>query len=242
MSGIRYRCIEVAISPLDPAGGATGPLTGESGVVGEVCIRAPHMRDGYDKLWATDQAASQPDGWHRSGDVGHLDEAGRLWIEGRMGDIVTTPNGPVTPVGIEHAVSTLSDVSDAAAVGVGPPGTQQLVVVVVPAGHIRHPDLADEALADRVRGRAGGEVAAVLTAPSLPVDKRHNSKIDRAQDRPVGSRVSWREAGWARYESPRDRSDQPAGPGRGDPSARTRGRGHRLPAETQRSRCFRAPR
>jgi acyl-coenzyme A synthetase/AMP-(fatty) acid ligase len=170
---------EVAISPLDPAGGATGSLTGESGVVGEVCIRAPHMRDGYDKLWATDQAASQPDGWHRSGDVGHLDEAGRLWIEGRMGDIVTTPNGPVTPVGIEHAVSTLSDVSDAAAVGVGPPGTQQLVVVVVPAGHIRHPDLADEALADRVRGRAGGEVAAVLTAPSLPVDKRHNSKIDR---------------------------------------------------------------
>ena len=170
---------EVAISPLDPAGRASGPLTGESGVVGEVCIRAAHMRDGYDKLWATDQAASQPYGWHRSGDVGHLDEAGRLWIEGRMGDIVTAPHGPVTPVGIEHAVSTLPDVSDAAAVGVGPPGTQQLVVVVVPAGHIRHPDLADEALADRVRGRAGGEVAAVLTAPSLPVDKRHNSKIDR---------------------------------------------------------------
>jgi acyl-coenzyme A synthetase/AMP-(fatty) acid ligase/pimeloyl-ACP methyl ester carboxylesterase len=170
---------EVAISSLAADGRATGALTGAGGVVGEVCIRAPHMRDGYDKLWATDQAASRPYGWHRSGDVGHLDEAGRLWIEGRMGDIVTTAHGPVTPVGIEHAVSALPDVSNTAAVGVGPPGTQQLVVVVVPAGHTRHPDLADEGLADRVRARAGGEVAAVLMAPSLPVDKRHNSKIDR---------------------------------------------------------------
>ena len=96
-----------------------------------------------------------------------------------MGDIVTTSDGPVTPVGIEQAVSTLPEVAAAAAVGVGPAGTQQLVVVVVPVARRRRPDLADETLADQVRGQAGGEVAAVLTTPSLPVDKRHNSKIDR---------------------------------------------------------------
>ncbi|MDR9451653.1 MAG: alpha/beta fold hydrolase, partial [Acidimicrobiia bacterium] len=82
--------VEVAIAPLDPRGGATAPISGESDVVGEVCIRAPHMRDGYDQLWMTQHFASQPVGWHRSGDVGHLDQTGRLWIEGRMGDIVTT--------------------------------------------------------------------------------------------------------------------------------------------------------
>ncbi len=64
-------------------------------------------------------------------------------------------------------------------VGVGPAGTQQLIVVVVPIARVRHPDLADEALTDRVRAVSGGEVAAVLVTPSLPVDKRHNSKIDR---------------------------------------------------------------
>jgi acyl-coenzyme A synthetase/AMP-(fatty) acid ligase len=137
------------------------------------------MRDGYDKLWVTNQAASQPPGWHRSGDVGHLDETGRLWIEGRMGDIVTTPDGPVTPVGIEQAASSLPEVADTAVVGVGPAGTQQLIVVVVPVARVRRPDLADEALTDRVRTAAGREVAAVLVTPSLPVDKRHNSKIDR---------------------------------------------------------------
>ena len=177
---------EVAISPLDADGRATGALIRGSGVSGEVCIRAPHMRDGYDKLWVTDRAASRPPGWHRSGDVGHLDETGRLWIEGRMGDIVTTPDGPVTPVGIEQAVSSLPEVADTAVVGVGPAGTRQLVVVMVPVARVRRPDLAGEALTDRVRAAAGREVAAVLLTPSLPVDKRHNSKIDRP-----------RIAGWA---------------------------------------------
>ncbi|GMQ85569.1 MAG: alpha/beta fold hydrolase [Acidimicrobiia bacterium] len=180
--GIPVHGVEVAISALDSAGEATGPLTDEDGVVGEVCIRAAHMRDGYDKLWMTQHAASQPLGWHRSGDVGHLDETGRLWIEGRMGHIATTPSGPVTPVGIEHAVSALPEVAHAAVVGVGPAGTQQLVVVVVPVGRSRRPHLADENLADRVRAKAHAvDVAAVMTSPSLPVDKRHNSKIDRTR-------------------------------------------------------------
>jgi acyl-coenzyme A synthetase/AMP-(fatty) acid ligase/pimeloyl-ACP methyl ester carboxylesterase len=180
--GIPVPGVEVAISALDPTGKAKGSLTDEAGVVGEVCIRTAHMRDGYDKLWMTQHAASQPAGWHRSGDVGHLDDAGRLWIEGRMGHVVTTAAGPVTPVGIEHAVSALPEVAHAAVVGVGPTGTQQIVVVVVPVDPSRRPDLADEDLADKVRARVGAlDVAAVMTAPSLPVDKRHNSKIDRSR-------------------------------------------------------------
>jgi acyl-coenzyme A synthetase/AMP-(fatty) acid ligase/pimeloyl-ACP methyl ester carboxylesterase len=172
--------VEVAIAPLDSAGRATGAISGESDVVGEVCIRAAHMRDGYDQLWMTQQAASQPAGWHRSGDVGHFDQTGRLWIEGRMGDVVATADGPVTPVGIEQAVSALPEIAETAAVAVGPIGTQQLIVVVVPVDRRRRPDRADEALADRVRAEVGeADVAAVLVAASLPVDKRHNSKIDR---------------------------------------------------------------
>lgn len=174
--------VEVAISALDARGEATGPLTDESGLTGEVCIRAAHMREGYDKLWMTDHAASQPVGWHRSGDVGHFDDDGRLWIEGRMGHIVTTETGPVTPVGIEHAVATLPDVASAAVVGVGPAGVQRVVVVVVPMNAGRRPDLADEDLSDRVRALVGTtDVAAILTVRSLPVDKRHNSKIDRSR-------------------------------------------------------------
>jgi len=174
--------VEVAISALDPNGEPTGALTIDHGVVGEVCIRTPHMRHGYDKLWVTSHTASQPEGWHRSGDVGHIDADGRLWIQGRIGHVVTTASGPVTPVGIEHAVGTLPDVALVAVIGVGPRGAQQVVVVIVPTSGAGRPGVADEELADRVRAEAGDvDVAAVLRVPSLPVDKRHNSKIDRTR-------------------------------------------------------------
>ena len=174
--------VDVAISEIDAQGRAVGQLTSESEILGEVCISAAHMRDGYDKLWVTQNMASQPAGWHRSGDVGHFDSDGRLWIQGRIGHVVTTAAGPVTPVGIEHGIAKLVDVQQAAVVGVGPVGTQQVVVVVTPVDQNRRPDLASRDLADRVREVAGSvDVAAVLSVPSLPVDKRHNSKIDRTR-------------------------------------------------------------
>jgi acyl-coenzyme A synthetase/AMP-(fatty) acid ligase len=174
--------VDVAISGIDHDGRSIGDLTSDADVLGEVCIRAAHMRNGYDKLWLTESEASQPAGWHRSGDVGHLDDKGRLWIEGRIGHVITTSYGPVTPVGIEHAVATLDGVALAAVVGVGPPGTQQVVAVLSLTGGGRRSSLAHEVLADRVRNMAGSvDIAAVLVVPSLPVDKRHNSKIDRTR-------------------------------------------------------------
>ena len=179
--GVPVDGVEVAISAIDNGGLASGAPTSDAGVVGEVCIKAPHMREGYDRLWLTQTEASQPPGWHRSGDVGHLDGEGRLWIEGRIGHVVTTAGGPVTPVGIEHSVEALDDVDLAAVVGVGPVGTQQVVAVVVLVNAVRRSGLASEELADRVRAQSGGvDIAAVFTVPALPVDKRHNSKIDRS--------------------------------------------------------------
>ena len=173
--------VSVAISPLDRGGRATGELTTHADVAGEVCIRAAHVKDGYDKLWATQHASEQPPHWHRSGDVGHLDREGRLWIEGRMIHVITTAAGPVTPVGIEQAVESVAGVDHAAAVGVGPAGTQHVVVVVTPTERPRRPDLAPGALAEVVRGVACVDIAAVFVVPALPVDKRHNSKIDRTR-------------------------------------------------------------
>ncbi len=178
--------VEVRISPLSADGRADGPLTGSPGTTGEVCVRAAHVKDRYDALWALERASSRDAGWHRTGDVGHLDAEGRLWIEGRLQHVVTTAAGPVTPVGIEQRVERLDGVSAAAAVGVGPAGAQVVVVVVVPsvAGHRRRRSrlrLAAPGLADAVRGAAGVDVAAVLAAASLPVDIRHQSKVDRGE-------------------------------------------------------------
>ena len=72
----------------------------------------------------------------------------------------------------------------AAAVSVGPHGCQQLVVVVEDAARDSSADpLVDAALAtavrDAVREVVPTPVAAVLCVPAVPVDIRHNTKIDR---------------------------------------------------------------
>ncbi len=179
--GLPLPMIDVRISGFDDVGVAVGELTAEPGVVGEVVVRAPHIRDGYDRLWHTEYKASQPDGWHRSGDVGHLDDAGRLWIGGRTGHVISTVKGPVMPVAVEQAIEDLPDIELAAVVGVGPVGTQQLVAVAELSVGVRRARQADSELQRRVRDSTGRDVAAVLVVPHLPVDRRHNSKIDRTR-------------------------------------------------------------
>jgi acyl-coenzyme A synthetase/AMP-(fatty) acid ligase len=173
--------VTVQLRALSPLGLPDGPLTDACGVTGEVCVRAAHLKDRYDQLWATEHESSRDPGWHRTGDVGHVDDEGRLWIEGRLGHVIATAAGPVTPVGVEQRVEAIDGADAAAVVGVGPRGTQQVVVAVMSHEPARpgSPRLAPEALTAAVRAVAGVTVAAVLQTDTLPVDIRHASKIDR---------------------------------------------------------------
>ncbi|HEY4615758.1 MAG TPA: alpha/beta fold hydrolase, partial [Citricoccus sp.] len=183
--------VRIAIAPLQPDGSASGDLVeGEAaaGRLGEVVVSAPHQKARYDRLWLTDAISRRDrrDGldWHRTQDVGHLDAEGRLWIEGRLQHVVTTPAGPVAPGGPEARIDALDTVLRSAVVGVGPRGTQAVVAVVEvtgPAGRVR-PGLAPTVLAAAVRRAAAPvPVAAVLVTDRVPVDIRHNSKIDRTR-------------------------------------------------------------
>jgi acyl-coenzyme A synthetase/AMP-(fatty) acid ligase len=184
------------VSALDADGRPTGEPSGETGVLGEIVVSAPHLKDHYDRLWLTDRAAEQgtpmlsgDDGrWHRTGDVGHLDDAGRVWVEGRLQHVIVTADGPVAPVGAEQDVEGVAGVRRAAVVGVGPHGLRQAVAVVETEPAAARPGLASPELTASVRASTDLPLVAVLVVPQLPTDIRHNSKIDR-------SRVSvWAEA------------------------------------------------
>lgn len=170
--------VDVRIRPLDSPPEA---LTDRPGVVGEIVVRAPHQRLGYDRLWRTEHDAGVARGWHATGDVGHLDDEGRLWVGGRIGHVITTPSGAVTPVGLEQRIEAIDGVDLAAVVGVGPAETQQIVVVLQPADPGPSARLADLAVHDQVREAIDEPVAAVFEVAALPVDRRHNSKIDRTR-------------------------------------------------------------
>ncbi|MGV8856944.1 alpha/beta fold hydrolase [Rhodoglobus sp.] len=192
----------VRISALDEHGAATGAPSSEPGILGEIVVSAPHLKDHYDRLWLTDREAARettvdadavgspnstdaPDApharWHRTGDVGHLDELGRLWVEGRLPHVIVTATGPIAPVGAEQDLEGVAAVRRAAVVGVGPHRLRQAVAVVETTPPTRRPGLASPALTSAVRESTSLPLVAVLTVPELPTDIRHNSKIDRTR-------------------------------------------------------------
>lgn len=180
--------VRLAMAPLDYLGRPADTLVeGEDAVhkLAEIVISTPHMLAGYDKLYNTNRQTrvDSIDGlqWHRTGDIGHLDEHGRLWIEGRTHHIVTPPTGAIGPGGPEDDIQRLATVNRVAIVGVGPVGTQAIVAVVEPHDTAIKPGLAPTELTDAVRAATDVEIAAVLVTHRVPVDIRHNSKIDRPQ-------------------------------------------------------------
>lgn len=198
----------VAIAPLLQDGSVADELTHEPGVTGEILVSAPHVKDRYDTLWVTEEQSISTPGWHHTGDVGHLDASGRLWVEGRLAHVLLTSQGVLTPVAAEQSAESLPEVRRAALVAVGPAGTAAPVLVIEASANTaalearQSASVFKRALLDRVPGRfpiaegvapfelsqlvrqkvaedTGVELAAVLVVHEHPTDIRHNSKIDR---------------------------------------------------------------
>jgi len=175
--------VDVVIAPLGDDGSPSVDVVTTPDVTGEIVVRAAWMRDRYDRRWGVQEHADSPRGWHRTGDVGHLDGDGRLWVEGRLAHVITTAGGPVTPVAVELSAARAAGSPLSACAGVGPRGNQVVVVAVqAPGPKLALADLdVTMSVRERVRDETGIEVAAVVTMAELPVDVRHRSKVDRTR-------------------------------------------------------------
>jgi acyl-CoA synthetase (AMP-forming)/AMP-acid ligase II len=116
--------------------------------------------------------------WHRLGDCGYLDAAGRLWFCGRKAERVETAAGLLYTEPCEQVFRTHPRVTRCALIGLGPRGEQQPALVV-------EGDFADaQAFARELRVLAlahsqTAAIAAFYFHPAFPVDVRHNAKIHR---------------------------------------------------------------
>ena len=82
---------------------------------GEVLVRGPNVMQGY---LGGGEPAGDAEGWLRTGDVGSIDEHGRLTIRGRLKDVIVTPEGEnVYATDVEEAFRGLPGVRDACVVG-----------------------------------------------------------------------------------------------------------------------------
>jgi long-chain acyl-CoA synthetase len=84
---------------------------------GEILVRGENVTRGYFNAPEETRAAFE-DGWFHTGDIGTLDEAGRLFIRGRKKEMIVTPEGlNVFPEDVERVLNEVPGVRDAAVVG-----------------------------------------------------------------------------------------------------------------------------
>jgi acyl-CoA synthetase (AMP-forming)/AMP-acid ligase II len=142
-----------------------------AGLPGEIVVSGKHVLPGYVQGRGDEETKFCVDGtiWHRTGDMGYLDAAGRLWLLGRCAARITDQRGTLYPFTVECAVSSYPAVRRAATATL----RGQRILALELDKYLPVPDL------DAIRQAiAWAALDAILVYDSLPVDKRHNAKID----------------------------------------------------------------
>ncbi len=165
----------------DPIGLAEHATDVAAGSIGEICVQGPTVTDQYFNRETQTRAAKMTDEkgrvWHRMGDLGWLDESGRLWYCGRKSERVQTAEGELYTECVEGPVNAIEGVYRSALVGLGQPGSQTPVIVIEPDPGIRPGELI-EAVQATVKPHG---ITRVESLPAFPVDIRHNAKIRRKE-------------------------------------------------------------
>jgi olefin beta-lactone synthetase len=137
---------------------------------GEIVVSGDHVVGGYldgagdmdTKIRAGDRV------WHRTGDAGYFDRRGRLWLLGRCAARVIDDGGILYPFAVECAASDV-------------PGLRRSAFVQRHGRRLLVIEVEGRAVDVRwalMRRLAWAHLDDILTVDRVPVDHRHNAKID----------------------------------------------------------------
>ena len=138
---------------------------------GEIVVSGAHVLAGYLNGADDKETKFRVEGevWHRTGDAGYLDTTGRLWLLGRAGAVIRDERGTIYPFAAEGAASRLAWIERSALVGRD--GERLLAVQVGPGAPEDAERRVEEAL-------AWAQLDRVVRLRRIPVDRRHNAKVD----------------------------------------------------------------
>ena len=205
----------MADHPLGCVGWPPKPVEMRIAEDGEIQFRGPTLFKGYWNNPEATAAALTDDGWYKSGDLGQLDEKGRLHLHGRKKDIIVLPNGfNVYPEDIENALR-VAGIRDSVAVETRPGRIE--VVVLAPGQHGAPGDQRatsglEGALPDEIRRQVDAAVKAANASlgpnqriagwrlwPEADFPRTHTFKVKRDRVRT-----------WASVDAPLPVSEGPA--------------------------------
>ena len=138
---------------------------------GEIVVAGPHVVRGYVGGIGNEETKFSVDGvvWHRTGDIGYLDERGRLWLLGRADAVIEDSRGTLHPFAVECAARELLGVFRVAAMA--HQGKRLLILEGAT-------ELSAVARAAAIEALAWARIDEIVTWRKLPMDRRHNSKVD----------------------------------------------------------------
>jgi O-succinylbenzoic acid--CoA ligase len=168
--GLTETCSQVTtLAPADASrklGSAGRPLltTHLRILDGEILVQGPTVAPGH----------ADPDGWLHTGDLGHIDEEGFLYVKDRIDDLIVSGGENVVPAEVEEVLLRHPDVADAAVIGREDPEWQQAVtaVVVLRGGSEVSPDDLRRHCGESLAGfKVPKRVELVATLPRTPSGK-----------------------------------------------------------------------
>lgn len=182
-AGIPCSCVEAKLvrihrGPIELDARGWAPWKVEAGEVGELVVTGDHVAKEYfrNPRAFRENKIVDADGtvWHRTGDTGAFDGRGMFRLAGRVHSTIFRRGIAVHPLPIELAARGDDErIRRLAAVGLPDAELGERVVVVVESDADLEPELRERL------ARAGLEIdQLIVTTKPLPVDPRHNSKID----------------------------------------------------------------
>jgi len=156
----------VSIPPLGIAAFERETIAGDE--PGEIVVSGDHVLRGYLNAEGYAETKFEVNGarWHRTGDLGYLDAGGRLWLLGRCSGKVQDERGTLYPFAVECAAMQNPAIHRAALAEVD--GRRVLAI-----------ETEERLSADAIlRSLSWTNLDQVVFLDRIPVDKRHNAKID----------------------------------------------------------------
>ena len=174
----------------------------EPGGAGEILLRGPKVVSGYWKNPEATAAAFTPDGWFRTGDIGHLDKDGYLYIDDRKKDMIVSGGENVATSEVERVLYEHEAVLEAAVVAMPDARWGEVpraFVVLRPGQDGRHGGGADRALPVAARRLQDAEAGRVHgRAAANPVGQGAQAPASRDQTaRQKGNQVRQPQSGGA---------------------------------------------
>jgi acyl-CoA synthetase (AMP-forming)/AMP-acid ligase II/4-hydroxybenzoate polyprenyltransferase len=149
--------------------------------IGELLVSGDHVcRDYFQNPQATrENKLVDRNGrlWHRMGDTGYFDETGKFWLVGRVHSTINRDGTPIHPQLVEQVVKQqFPKITQVAAIGVPDKVLGESLGVVAVAGGADKPTPVQ--LRQALQQANIPYDRCIISSEKLPVDPRHNSKID----------------------------------------------------------------